>query len=93
MGQSGETPGGGVKTRERPLDVSIVWKLGPTKNLIPVQVRTGITDHTVTEVVQVLHGELKEGDEVIIGSASAKSSAARPGGPGVGGPGAGGPRR
>ncbi|MGZ4825123.1 MAG: hypothetical protein ACXVZT_10930, partial [Terriglobales bacterium] len=55
----------------------------PDKTLKPVQVRTGITDHTVTEVVQVLHGDLKEGDEVIIG---ASKNASRGGAaPGMGG--------
>jgi HlyD family secretion protein len=84
MGQQGEQPGGGMK-HERAMDVSVVWKLGPNKSLVPVQVRTGITDHTVTEVVQVLHGELKEGDELIIGSTTAKTT--RPGAaPGMGGP-------
>ena len=87
LGQQGEQPGGGMKTGERPTDVSVVWKLGPDKKLVPVQVRTGITDHTVTEVAQVLHGDLKEGDEVVIGSTTARS-----GTPGMA-PGMGGPRR
>ncbi|HET7184252.1 MAG TPA: efflux RND transporter periplasmic adaptor subunit, partial [Terriglobales bacterium] len=83
-GQGGEMPGGGVKMRENaPADIGIVWKQLPDKTLKPVQVRTGITDHTVTEVVQVLHGDLKEGDEVIIG---ASKNAARGGAaPGMGG--------
>jgi HlyD family secretion protein len=84
-GQGGETPGGGTRTREgAPTDIGIVWKELPDKTLKPVQVRTGITDHTLTQVVQVLHGELKEGDEVVIG---ASKSAARSGGaPGMGRP-------
>ena len=78
-------PGGGVKPREgAPTDVGIIWKQLPDRTLKPVQVRTGITDHTVTEVVQVLHGDLKEGDELIIG---ASKSGSRTGGaaPGMGG--------
>jgi hypothetical protein len=51
----------------------------PDKTLKPVQVRTGITDHTVTELVQVVHGDLKEGDELIIGAS--KSGRASAGGP------------
>ena len=77
-----------------PTDVAIVWKLMPDKSLKPVQVKTGITDHTVTQIVQVLKGQLQEGDEVVIGAASARGAAggARPGG--FGGPGGGGgPRR
>ncbi len=84
-GQGGEQPGGGMKPREgAPTDVGIIWMQLSDKTLKPMQVRTGITDHTVTEIVQVLHGELKEGDELIIG---ASKSGSRPGGavPGMGG--------
>jgi HlyD family secretion protein len=80
-GQGGEQPGGGVKPREAaPTDLGIIWTQLPDKTLKPVQVRTGITDHTVTELVQVLHGDLKEGDELIIG-ASKSGSRASAGGP------------
>jgi HlyD family secretion protein len=67
------------------LDVVVLWKLHADKTLEPVRVRTGITDHTVTEVAQVLKGELKEGEELVTGSMKAKPTMA----PGVGG----GPRR
>jgi HlyD family secretion protein len=80
--QNGEQPGGAMKSRESPpTDVGIVWKQLPDKTLKPVQVRTGITDHTVTQLVQVLHGELKEGDELIIGASkgSTRSGASAPG--------------
>ncbi|MGB9107034.1 MAG: efflux RND transporter periplasmic adaptor subunit [Terriglobales bacterium] len=80
-GQGGEQPGGGVKPHEAaPTDLGIIWTQLPDKTLKPVQVRTGITDHTVTELVQVLHGDLKEGDELIIG-ASKSGSRASAGGP------------
>ena len=60
----------------------------PDKSLVPVQIHTGITDLTYTELVS---GDLKEGDLLITGSAGGgKAGAARLGGPG--GPG-GGPRR
>jgi hypothetical protein len=61
----------------------------PDKSLQPVQIKTGITDHTVTQLLQPLHGDLKEGDEVVIGAATARAGGGgRPGGgmPGVGGP-------
>lgn len=93
MGQGGPTPGGGMGRGQAPTDIAVVWKLMPDKSLKPVQIKIGITDHTVTEVSQLLHGDLKEGDEVVIGAASARSASGggRPGGmPGVGG---GGPRR
>jgi hypothetical protein len=47
----------------------------------PMKVSLGITDHSYTEVTAVTKGELKEGDELIIRSVVAKSSA--PGAPGV----------
>ena len=50
---------------------SVLWKLGVDKKLEPVQVATGITDHTFTEIAQVLHGSLDSGDELIIASAGA----------------------
>ena len=51
-------------------DVSVVWKLGKDKSLEPVQVKTGITDHTFTAVSQVLKGALNPGDELVAGSVS-----------------------
>jgi HlyD family secretion protein len=78
--------------RERAPDTAIVWKLHADKSLEPVRLKTGITDHTVTEVRQVLKGQLQEGDELVIGSATASTGGAgRP--PGMGGPGGMGPRR
>jgi HlyD family secretion protein len=64
-------------------DVQVVWKLHPDKSLEPVRIRTGITDHTFTEIVQPLNGNLKAGDELITGVAQgrASSSAPRMGGP------------
>ena len=75
--------------KEPRLDLATVWKLGPDKSLVPVQVRIGITDHTFTEIAQVLQGELKDGDELVTGATVARSATARPGG--MGGP-MGGPR-
>ncbi len=85
-GDDGETAG--KAPREARLDVATAWKLGPDKSLIPVQVRTGITDHTVTEVKQVLKGDLEDGDELVTGSTMARGAGApgmRVGGP-MGGP-------
>ena len=69
------------------VDVAVVWKLRPDKTLEPVRIRTGITDHTLTEVAQVINGQLNEGDQLVTGGMTA-SSASRP--PGMGG---GAPRR
>jgi len=65
-------------------DVGVVWKRRPDGQLEPVQLALGITDHTVTEVRQVLHGALAPGDEVVTGALAAKGG--QP-------PGAPGPRR
>lgn len=62
-------------------DTAIVWKLHPDNSMEPVKVSLGITDHSYTEVTAVTKGELKQGDELIIRSVVAKSSA--PGAPGV----------
>jgi HlyD family secretion protein len=66
-------------------DSQVVWKLGPDKSLQPVRIKTGITDHTFTEVIQDLNGELKAGDDLVTGVAQgrASGSAPRPGGPGA----------
>jgi HlyD family secretion protein len=66
-------------------DSQVVWKLTPDKSLLPVRIKTGITDHTFTEVVQDLNGEIKAGDELVTGVAQGKGSATapRPGGPGA----------
>ncbi|MCU1246506.1 MAG: efflux transporter, family, subunit [Acidobacteria bacterium] len=72
-----------------------IYILGPDKKLKQVQVRTGISDGRYTEVVD---GELKAGDDVVIGLATSKvegpaafgggmggGGGARPGGGGGGG--------
>jgi len=59
-------------------DTAVVWKLLPGNTMEPVKISVGITDHAFTEVSTVLKGELKEGEEVVIRSVTAKSQA--PGG-------------
>lgn len=78
----GTEGGGGDATKAQhvpPVDVAIVWKLTADKNIEPVRIRTGITDHTVTEVAQVLKGELKPGDELVTGSMAASRGPRPPG--------------
>jgi HlyD family secretion protein len=82
QGGGGSAEGGQPQHTPR-ADVAVVWKLRPDKTLQPVRIRTGITDHTVTEVVQVLKGELNEGDELVTGGLAASSGATRA--PGLGG--------
>jgi len=84
QGSEGGGANNATQTHTPRVDVSVVWKLLPDKSLEPVRIRTGITDHTVTEVAQVLKGELNDGDQVVTGSiATAGSTATRP--PGMGG--------
>jgi HlyD family secretion protein len=59
-------------------DTQIVWKLLPDKSLQPVRIKTGITDHTFTELVQELNGNLKPGDELITGVAQGRASGGTP---------------
>jgi HlyD family secretion protein len=67
-------------------DTGIVWKLTADKKLVPVQIKTGITDHTFTEVAQVLHGSIDAGDQLVTGAASgSKPSTGGSAAPGMGG--------
>jgi HlyD family secretion protein len=54
-------------------DTAVVWKLHPDNAMEPVKVSLGITDHAYTEVIKVLKGDLKQGDDLIIRSVAAKS--------------------
>jgi len=56
-------------------NIAVVWKLHPDKSIEPVKLALGITDHAFTEVTEVLKGDLKEGDDVIIRSVVAKPQA------------------
>ena len=87
--QGDETPGGGAQPkpemREVSPDVAVVWKLLPDKSIAPVQVRTGITDHTYTELKQVLAGGVDAGDQLVIGSADVNRPPSGARAPGIGG--------
>ncbi|MBV8206905.1 MAG: efflux RND transporter periplasmic adaptor subunit [Acidobacteria bacterium] len=85
---SGEQPGGGTMRGQSGgslADIAVLWKYHPdTRQLEPVQVRTGITDHTFTEIVTVLHGTLNESDSLVVGSAGGRSGGSAPGGAAAG---------
>ena len=82
-GGGGDAPQGASRTPR--VDVAVVWKVRPDKTLEPVRIRTGITDHTVTEVAQVLNGQLNDGDELVTGAATGgQTGAARAPGMGPG---------
>ena len=63
-----------------------MWKLTTDKQLAPVQIATGITDHTFTEVAQVLHGSISQGEQLVTGAASSSkpASASTGSAPGMG---------
>lgn len=70
-GPGGGRPGGrmgmGMPQSAAP-ETQVVWKLDVNKKLQPLQVRTGITDYTYTQLVEVVKGgELKEGDVLLTG--------------------------
>jgi len=77
-GKAAGDAGGPARTPR--LDVALLWKVHPDATLEPVRIRTGITDHTVTEVAEILKGELKEGEDLATGSMTASKT----GGPGMG---------
>src|SRR5260370_29677621 len=66
-------------------ETQVLWKLLLDKSLQPARIKTGITDHTFTELVQELNGELKPGDDLVTGVAQGRASTATPrgGGPGT----------
>jgi HlyD family secretion protein len=79
---AGPAPAGGQTRGE---DWQIVWRLNRGKNLEPVRIRTGITDYTFTEL---LKGNLKPGDELVIGQAAQRAQGmTQPPGGGFRGPG------
>ncbi|HEY6271305.1 MAG TPA: efflux RND transporter periplasmic adaptor subunit [Terriglobales bacterium] len=65
---------------------AVIWKLDGSKQLVPVQIKLGITDHTTTEVTEVMKGTLSQGDQVVTGaSASSATSVPKTAAPGIGG--------
>jgi HlyD family secretion protein len=81
--------GGADSNRPPRVDVGTVWKLRPDQTLEPVRIRIGITDHTLTEVAEVMRGALHENDALVTGTLAASGGARITPGIGGGGP----PRR
>ncbi|MGZ4834037.1 MAG: efflux RND transporter periplasmic adaptor subunit [Terriglobales bacterium] len=77
-------PNAQAQPRTPAQDVAIVWKQTADMKLVPVQLKTGITDHTFTEVAQVLHGSINPGDQLVTGSASASKPSGGSSAPGMG---------
>jgi HlyD family secretion protein len=66
--------GKGAQQSNGTSSVATLWKLGQNSSLEPVVVKTGITDHTNTEIAQVLKGSLQPGDQLVTGKLSSGSS-------------------
>ena len=52
-------------------DWGMVWKLRPDKSLEPARVKLGVTDFTFTAMEE---GNLKPGDDLVIGQSTSKNS-------------------
>ncbi|HEX3430292.1 MAG TPA: efflux RND transporter periplasmic adaptor subunit [Rhizomicrobium sp.] len=57
-------------------ETAVIWKLGGSGTIEPVQIETGITDHAYTQIVGVDRGTLGEGNQVV--TASIDQKIARP---------------
>ena len=82
-GMAGQMPGGRRATAAR---AQAVYTLGADKKLNRVEIRTGISDGRFTQVVS---GNVKPGDNVVVGLATSKVE----GPPPMGGQGGGGGQR
>ena len=83
--KSSSASGGQAKPRQAASNTALVWKLGADKSLVPIQITTGITDHTFTELQASDKEQLRPGDDLVIASASAtQSRTAGTSAPGVG---------
>jgi HlyD family secretion protein len=77
--------GKGTQTSGQQATTAVIWKLNADKSVEPVQIKLGITDHTTTEVSQVMKGSLNPQDQVVTGSAAAtKTASATSAAPGMG---------
>jgi HlyD family secretion protein len=72
---AGRKGGKGTQASGQQTSTAVVWKLNADKSVEPVQIKLGITDHTTTEVAQVLQGSLNPQDQVITGAAAAAKTA------------------
>jgi HlyD family secretion protein len=55
---------------------AVVWKLNGAKDLVPVRIVAGLTDHVNTAVTKVVAGGLNAGDVIVTGKADASKPAA-----------------
>jgi HlyD family secretion protein len=81
QGRAGMRGGQNVQSKAMS-DTAVIWKVVNGK-LAPAQVKTGITDHTFTEVAQVLAGTLNADDQLATGSGSTQQRSGGSSGPGA----------
>jgi len=74
----------GAQQTGQQASTAVIWKMTAAKSLEPVQITLGITDHTMTEVAQVVKGSLNPQDLVVTGAASSKSTSTATAAPGMG---------
>jgi len=70
----GQKTGAAQQSRSAQTDLAVLWKVKADKSLAPVEVRTGITDHTYTAVAQVVKGDLQPGDQLATGMVASNST-------------------
>jgi HlyD family secretion protein len=75
-------PRGPARGRGAHAQTVVVWKLVGDRAIEPVEIALGITDHAFTEVMSVVKGTLRPGDEVV--TAAVTSRASLPGARGFG---------
>jgi HlyD family secretion protein len=73
-----QNPKTGAAAASQKTDTRVVWKLISSSRLQPVRIKTGITDHTNTELVEILNGTLKPGDNLVTGVAQSHASTGPP---------------
>src|SRR5512146_1412240 len=73
IGATGGAHRNGSQQSNGSSSVATLWKLGQNNALEPVVVKTGITDHTNTEVAQVMKGSLQPGDQLVTGKIGGSS--------------------
>lgn len=75
MQREGGGNGGGmdqqaIQRRMASRGITRVWIMNARKKLVPLMVRTGISDGTFTEIIR---GKLEEGQEIVVGTIALKS--------------------
>lgn len=71
--ESFPAPAGRSQVAPHRAERAVVWKLAGDASPVPVELALGITDDTYTQVLQVLVGHLKPGDDVVVSSISANA--------------------